>query len=275
MREHFLLRQNFVVDEAFRLMIIAPLLIGLLSFWPQETNNYSDSNLDISAIGTQRSFISIKRTVADFAYNFNKNEVLSIAAEIYSLSQLYDLEPSLIMAVIQVESGFKKYQISRSNALGLMQIKYATAKEQARLSKIPFEHEDDLFDPITNIKIGTAYLRRLLDLFDQDTELATSAYYHGMRRIEENIPLPPDMLRYAYKVDREKRKIKNRLHHHTNVINLIQQEQITRTDKRKNKQKILDRPRLPPKPHGWPYSPLPKHSIKMQDLSVSATNKQL
>lgn len=83
---------------------------------------------------------------------------------------------ALIAAVIQVESGFSPEVVSRKGAIGLMQLMPDTAawvgtKLGEKVS------QEDLFDPKTNINLGTYYLRYLLDRFD--TEQAALAAYNG------------------------------------------------------------------------------------------------
>ncbi|WP_256374839.1 membrane-bound lytic murein transglycosylase EmtA [Pantoea sp. 1.19] len=84
-------------------------------------------------------------------------------------SRQYGVDEKLINAIITVESGGDPRAVSKSNAVGLMQIKAATAgrevyRVQGRGGQ-PSSHE--LRDPARNIDIGTAYLRIL-----QETQLA-------------------------------------------------------------------------------------------------------
>lgn len=81
----------------------------------------------------------------------------------------YGVDEKLISAIISVESGGNPSVISRSNAVGLMQIKASTAgravyRAQGRRGQ---PTSSELRDPAKNIDIGTAYIRIL-----QDSELA-------------------------------------------------------------------------------------------------------
>lgn len=66
------------------------------------------------------------------------------------------LDPELVLAVIQVESAFDPYAVSRTGALGLMQIKPFWIKEIGH-------PDDDLFLPKTNLRYGCTILRYYLD----------------------------------------------------------------------------------------------------------------
>nr|WP_086956432.1 transglycosylase SLT domain-containing protein [Xenorhabdus innexi] len=72
----------------------------------------------------------------------------------------YGIDETLIRAIIQVESGFRPEVISKSNAVGLMQIKASTAGRDAYRLKGKSGQPTlrELKDPETNIDLGTAYI---------------------------------------------------------------------------------------------------------------------
>lgn len=93
-------------------------------------------------------------------------------------SDMYQLEKSLVNAVIFSESHFESSAVSSANAIGLMQVTNETAwwaAEQMGLDVTSI----DLTDPDTNIQIGCWYLHWLLEKFDGVTETALAGYNAG------------------------------------------------------------------------------------------------
>lgn len=90
------------------------------------------------------------------------------------------LEPALVMSVVRAESSGDPRAVSRVNARGLMQIMPDTHIEVKRRFGLP---DGDLFEPAYNLRVGTTYLRYLLDRFDEDPHLALAAYHMGPTRV--------------------------------------------------------------------------------------------
>ena len=92
-------------------------------------------------------------------------------------ASVYNLDKNLIFAVIKTESNFDEKAVSKSGAIGLMQIMPSTAEFIAKkLNRENFK-TDDLYSPKTNIEFGVFYLKYLLNKFD-DLE-ALCAYNAG------------------------------------------------------------------------------------------------
>lgn len=96
-------------------------------------------------------------------------------------SAKYNVPEALIYAVILAESGFDADAKSHVGANGLMQLMPDTLDWLSRLlgEEVP---TGDIFDPETNIKYGTYYIRHLIDRFG-DTETAIAAYNAGHGRV--------------------------------------------------------------------------------------------
>jgi soluble lytic murein transglycosylase len=90
-----------------------------------------------------------------------------------------ELDPLLVTALIRQESAFNVRAQSRVGARGLMQLMPATARMLAPV------RTNRLFDPKTNIELGTKYLRKRLAQYNGDVELTLAAYNAGFARVDQ------------------------------------------------------------------------------------------
>ena len=100
---------------------------------------------------------------------------------VVAFSEEYGLDKALVYAIIKVESDFNKTAISKSGALGLMQILPNTAKWIAKELNQEYNNEI-MFEPEINIKFGCFYLRYLFDKFD-DIDKVICAYNAGEGKV--------------------------------------------------------------------------------------------
>jgi soluble lytic murein transglycosylase len=96
----------------------------------------------------------------------------------HSASTQRALDPYLVLALARQESLFNPNATSSSNARGLMQLIPSTAK------KVAIERGMDpdaihLYDPSTNVDLGTTYLKSLFEMFSGDAFHAVAAYNGG------------------------------------------------------------------------------------------------
>ncbi|AOM40982.1 membrane-bound lytic murein transglycosylase MltC [Xenorhabdus hominickii] len=91
----------------------------------------------------------------------------------------YGVDESLILAIMQNESSFNPYAVSRSDALGLMQVMQHTAGRDVfkMQGKSGQPSRNYLFDPENNIDAGTAYLSILQNIYLGEIKNATSRRY--------------------------------------------------------------------------------------------------
>jgi soluble lytic murein transglycosylase len=115
----------------------------------------------------------------------------SVEQIIGSHAALNALRPALVRAVVMAESGFNPEARSPKGALGLMQLMPDTARAFGVL---------DPFDPEQNVRAGTAYLRQLLDRYDNREELALAAYNAGPGAVDRhgrNVPPYSETMQYV------------------------------------------------------------------------------
>ncbi len=94
----------------------------------------------------------------------------------------YEVDSTLIRAIIMVESGYNPHAVSHRGAQGLMQLMPTTAR---------WLGIQDAFNPAMNIDGGVRYIKSLLDRFDGNIELALAAYNAGSRYVDKYGGVPP------------------------------------------------------------------------------------
>jgi soluble lytic murein transglycosylase len=94
-------------------------------------------------------------------------------------SEIYGVDPNLVMAIIKVESKFDSEAVSKKGAIGLMQIMPETGIWASEKVGIEGFEENDLYNYDTNIQIGTWYIGNLINEFDGDIRNAVAAYNGG------------------------------------------------------------------------------------------------
>jgi soluble lytic murein transglycosylase len=94
------------------------------------------------------------------------------------------ISPSYAMAISRQESAWNPTARSPVGASGLMQIMPATATHTVKMFSIPgYSNSSQLFDPETNIKIGTSYLQYVYQQFGDNRIFASAAYNAGPGRV--------------------------------------------------------------------------------------------
>ncbi len=97
-------------------------------------------------------------------------------------AKAYGVDPVLVKAVIQVESGYHPRSVSYKGARGLMQLMPDTARRF---------NVDDIYDPEANIRGGVEYLSFLLKLFSNDVARALAGYNAGEGAVARYEGVPP------------------------------------------------------------------------------------
>ncbi len=96
-----------------------------------------------------------------------------------------NLDPYMVAALIRQESEFNPGAHSHANAYGLTQIVPATGRMLARQQGIRWSSPNLLYEPATNLRLGTQYIRSLLDQWNGRWELTLAAYNAGPSRVKE------------------------------------------------------------------------------------------
>jgi soluble lytic murein transglycosylase-like protein len=101
---------------------------------------------------------------------------------IASMAETHGVDPVLVTALIQVESGNRASARSHKGAMGLMQLMPSTARQY---------NVRNPYDPRANIAAGVKHLKSLIDRFDGVVELALAAYNAGEGAVKKFNGIPP------------------------------------------------------------------------------------
>lgn len=102
--------------------------------------------------------------------------------EVSKYAKEYSVDENLIYAIIKAESNFDENAVSRSNAVGLMQLMYDTAIDIAKVLNIEID-EEKLLEPDVNINLGTKYISMLIARYG-NIEVALAAYNAGSGNVD-------------------------------------------------------------------------------------------
>lgn len=103
-------------------------------------------------------------------------ERLQILRSVHRQAKLAGVEPELVLAVIDVESGFDRFAISSATALGLMQVMPFWVPE------LGYKDKNQLFDVETNVLLGCRILKYYLDMERGDLVKGLARYNGSVGR---------------------------------------------------------------------------------------------
>jgi soluble lytic murein transglycosylase-like protein len=129
---------------------------------------------------------AIRTSLSRRATGLTAAEIDDVATTIVVEAHRHRLEPSLVLAVMHVESRFYNFAVSPVGAIGLMQVMPDTGAELAARIGIDWVGPQSLFDPTTNVRLGVAYLRQLQDRYGS-IPTALAAYNWGPGRIDRRL----------------------------------------------------------------------------------------
>lgn len=141
-----------------------------------------DKNV-VSAAGKAHTVQSAQGATAVQQAEKSRSDVSDpeLARTIHAAAAKYAVDPKLVSAVAEVESGGNQGAVSSAGAVGVMQLMPETA---AGLGVNPYDMK-------SNVEGGTKYLREMLDTFDGDVKKAVAAYNAGPNAVKAYGGIPP------------------------------------------------------------------------------------
>ena len=131
-------------------------------------------------------------------------EKADLAQLVLSQSRKHDLDAALVCAVIMSESSFIPQVVSSTGRIGLLQLDPNHAEKLAADFSLPWQGTEQLKDPSYNLTLGLTHLKRMLDKYPNDQELALLSFNLGedsAGRIKRGeIPMPQLTARYLQNI---------------------------------------------------------------------------
>jgi len=150
-------RRLFVNAEPSALLKLAPAKPRAAIYLPGE----------VSFTGRNHPAMNIDRDGAD--------------ALVREAAERHHVDPALVRAVIETESNWNPGAMSRKGAMGLMQLIPTTAQRFGA---------NDAFNPQQNVDAGVRYLKRLLERYNGNLDLALAAYNAGEGAVDRAHGIP-------------------------------------------------------------------------------------
>jgi soluble lytic murein transglycosylase len=158
--------------------------------WKQALTGFDDTQRQIAVALAEeagwydRSTFALGQNAPDELRLYSLRFPLNEANTVREQARANGIDPAWVAAEIRAESAWMPMARSGADARGLMQLLPSAGARAAHSLGIPWSGGDMLYEPQTNITLGSAYLRQMLDRFDGRTYLAIGAYNAGATPVE-------------------------------------------------------------------------------------------
>ncbi|MGH7855571.1 MAG: lytic transglycosylase domain-containing protein [Candidatus Binatia bacterium] len=205
---------------ALTVVLFFPALSAFNSKIPQEKRGGAERISNAAEVVDRirpKELVKINAILRSHRPDISESESWRLSEVIFEESSKRQLDPLLVTALIQVESGFKSAAVSPMGARGMMQIMPDTGKFLAETVAGEYGFQpaafrpESLDDPVLNLRLGIYYLHDLKRQF-QHLNLALTAYNFGpadtQNRLENNLDLSDEFAGLVLDAYRRHKKIR-------------------------------------------------------------------
>lgn len=175
-------RERFRLGAVF--MVVAGLLAGMFLSRPAPQAAPAPEPVRARAAVATASVATIFDALSKCRSSLPDGERWRLAGTVHQESLKYGYDPLFVAAMIDVESNCKPKARGIRGAIGLIQIRPATAKAVAAETGLPWRGDASLNDGALNVRLGVRYLWTLEQKF-ADPQLAIAAYNLGPTRVAQ------------------------------------------------------------------------------------------
>lgn len=181
----------FEFNKNILISVLTVLFIFISSF---SLSYFNSSKVELSKI---KSFI-VSHVKVNGINSLDEEEIRILSSEVQKLSEKFDIDPMLILAVIDVESSFNKKAVSHVGARGLMQIMPMTAMHVAKKIGLKTNVKSKLHNIRINLLLGTYYLSHLAKRYNNNMRLYLTAYNYGPANLSRIIRSGKKLPKFYY-----------------------------------------------------------------------------
>jgi soluble lytic murein transglycosylase len=155
-------------------------------------------------LGLNKSIFTALQEGLPTAY---KTSARKVAQTIIDEAEFYEVDPVLVLALIKTESQYNPLARGQFGEIGLMQVKPDTAEWIANKEGLAWKGAKTLEDPVTNIRIGMAYVNYLRTTFEGSANKYLSAYNMGAKNVRKRYAEEQKPKQYSIRVMKNYREL--------------------------------------------------------------------
>jgi len=171
-------------------LMMSALLMILLALTAPNRAMLSQTEVEVSPTADEiaaESTAAELRAIRSLVKEHRTAAAGKLAGVIHQEAMAAGIDPLMVAAIVAKESSFRTTVVSRSGAVGLMQLRPFVAQDIAERIDLEWSGTTMLHQPKSNLRLGIRYYSELVERFDGDVHLALVAYNRGPTRLSRQL----------------------------------------------------------------------------------------